>query len=152
MKTSRTRANRQEGRPPLLLLGPEADDPSLTITVLRTALQKRRGGIKPALLDQKLVAGIGNIYASESLWRARIHPAAAASAIGPERAGRLLDGIRAALADGVASAGRYGSGARAIPLDVYDREGEACPRCGGVIRRVVQAGRSTYFCPRCQRR
>ena len=138
------------GRPPMLALGPEADDPALTAKVLRDALAKRHGAIKPAMLDQQLIAGVGNIYASESLWRARIHPGVRASSIGPVRAGRLLEGIRGALADGVVNAGRYRIGARRIPFDVYDRNGEACWRCGGTIRRMVQAGRSTYFCGRCQ--
>lgn len=140
------------GRPPRLVLGPEADDPALTGSALRRALGERRGAIKAVLLDQQLIAGVGNIYASESLWRAGIHPAVRASAIGPVRAERLLDGIRAALADGVVNAGRYRSGERVIPLEVYDREGEDCGRCGGRIRRVVQAGRSTYFCPNCQKK
>jgi formamidopyrimidine-DNA glycosylase len=140
------------GRPPRLVLGPEADDPALTSSVLRQALGQRRGAIKPVLLDQKLIAGVGNIYAGESLWRARIHPAVRAAAIGQVRAERLLDGIRSALADGVVNAGRYRAGVRAIPLDVYDREGEECSRCGGRIRRMVQAGRSTYFCGKCQKK
>jgi formamidopyrimidine-DNA glycosylase len=140
------------GRPPRLVLGPEADDPALTSSVLRHALGQRRGAIKSVLLDQKLIAGVGNIYAGESLWRAGIHPAVRASAIGHVRATRLLAGIRAALADGVVNAGRYRAGERVIPLDVYDREGEDCGRCGGTIRRIVQSGRSTYFCPDCQRR
>ena len=139
------------GRPPRLVLGPEADDPTLESSTLRRALGQRRGAIKPVLLDQRLIAGIGNIYASESLWRAGIHPGVRASTIGPVRAERLLNGIRAALADGTVNAGRYRSGARAIPLDVYDRDGEQCGRCAGVIRRIVQAGRSTFYCPHCQK-
>lgn len=140
------------GHPPALSLGPEADDPSFTGAALRAALRPRRGAIKPVLLDQKLIAGIGNIYASEALWRARIHPAVPASTIGPARAERLLAGIRAALADGVVNAGKYRTGERVIPFEVYDREGEECTRCGGRIRRIVQSGRSTYFCRGCQGR
>ncbi len=139
-------------RAPRLALGPEADDPALTGLALRAALGERRGAIKPVLLDQQLIAGIGNIYACEALWRARIHPVVRAAELGPARAERLLDGIRAALADGARNAGLYRTGGRIVPFEVYDREGESCRRCGGTIRRVVQAGRSTYFCAHCQRK
>lgn len=139
-------------RPPVLDLGPEADDPALTVAAFRSALSKKRGPVKPALLDQRLVAGIGNIYAAEALWRAAIHPAVIASSLSERRAGALLDGIRASLAEGVVNAGRYRTGRRILPLTVYDREGEPCNRCGKAIRRITQAGRSTYFCAGCQKR
>ena len=138
--------------PPVLDLGPEADDPALTIAAFRSALSKKRGPVKPALLDQRLVAGIGNIYAAEALWRAAIHPAVIASSLSERRAGALLDGMRASLAEGVVNAGRYRTGRRILPLTVYDREGEPCNRCGKAIRRITQAGRSTYFCAGCQKR
>ena len=131
-------------------LGPEADDPALTVAALRDALARRRGPIKPVLLDQRVVAGIGNIYAAEALWRARISPRAVASSLSAVRLARLLDGVRAALAEGARSATRYSGGdAR---FEVYGREREPCTRCGTAIRRIVQAGRATYFCPHCQRR
>jgi formamidopyrimidine-DNA glycosylase len=139
-------------RPPVLDLGPEADDPALTIAAFRNALRKKRGPIKPALLDQRLVAGIGNIYAAESLWRAAIHPAVIASSLSERRAGALLEGIRESLAEGVVNAGRYRIDTRILPLKVYDREGEPCNRCGKPIKRITQAGRSTYFCAGCQKR
>lgn len=139
-------------RPLVLDLGPEADDPALTIAAFRNALRKKRGPIKPALLDQRLVAGIGNIYAAESLWRAAIHPAVIASSLSERRAGALLEGIRESLAEGVVNAGRYRTGTRVFPLTVYDREGEPCNRCGKPIKRITQAGRSTYFCAGCQKR
>lgn len=141
-----------KSRPPVLDLGPEADDPALTAAAFREALRKKRGPIKPALLDQRLVAGIGNIYAAEALWRAAIHPAVVASALSARRAGALLDGIRESLAEGVVNAGRYRTGTRILPLKVYDREGEPCDRCGNRIKRITQAGRSTYFCAGCQKR
>ncbi|HEY0971523.1 MAG TPA: DNA-formamidopyrimidine glycosylase family protein [Gemmatimonadales bacterium] len=133
------------------VLGPEADDPALTAAELRRALVRRRGPIKPVLLDQSVLAGVGNIYASEALWRARISPRAAANGLGTRRLATLLEGIRAALAAGAESATRYSDGGD-TRLHVYGREGEPCDRCGTPIRRTVQAGRSTFFCPQCQRR
>jgi formamidopyrimidine-DNA glycosylase len=133
-------------------LGPEADDPALTPAVLRDALRRRRGPIKPVLLDQRVVAGIGNIYAAEALWHARISPTAPASSLGPVRVARLLDAIRLALAEGARAATRYTEGPAEAALAVYGREGAPCRRCGGPIRRIAQAGRSTYYCPRCQPR
>ena len=132
-------------------LGPDPADATFDAVFLRRVLATRKGPIKPALLDQRVASGVGNIYAAEALWLARIDPRATASSLGPARLKRLVDGIRQALATGEASAGRYSEGGSG-GLEVYGREGEACSRCGGTIRRIVQAGRSTYFCPRCQRR
>ncbi|MBX3174587.1 MAG: hypothetical protein KF709_09230 [Gemmatimonadaceae bacterium] len=137
---------------PDLGLGPEAEDPALDATVLRARLADRRGPIKPVLLDQALLAGIGNIYAAEACWHARLSPRVAAQSLTLPRVERLLVGLRAALADGHVNAGRYHRGERLVPFRVYDREGEPCRRCRSAIRRIVQAGRSTYFCPRCQAR
>jgi formamidopyrimidine-DNA glycosylase len=139
-------------RPPVLDLGPEADDPSLTAAAFREALGKKRGPIKPALLDQRLIAGIGNIYAVEALWRAAIHPAVIASSLSERRADALLAGIRKSLAEGVVNAARYRTGTRILPLKVYDHEGDPCNRCGKLIKRITQAGRSTYYCAGCQKR
>ncbi len=132
-------------------LGPDPADAGFDAGFLRNVLANRRGPIKPALLDQRVASGVGNIYAAEALWLARIDPRAPASSLGPARLRRLVEGIRQALDRGEASAGRYSDGDTA-GLEVYGREGEACSRCGGKIRRIVQAGRSTYFCPGCQRR
>jgi formamidopyrimidine-DNA glycosylase len=140
------------GALPDLGLGPEPEDPALTPLALRGRLAARRGPIKPVLLDQSVVAGVGNIYAAEACWHARIAPRAAARELSRGRVERLLAGLRAALADGHVNAGRYHRGERQIPFRVYDREGEPCDRCGATIRRIVQAGRSTYYCPRCQAR
>jgi formamidopyrimidine-DNA glycosylase len=128
-------------------LGPEPFDPRLTPAALRAALSRRRIPIKAALLDQRVIAGLGNIYASESLWRARIDPRSIASALDLAASRRLLSAIRAVIRR--ATGGRYSrlGGAR---LDVYDRERQPCRRCRTPIERVVQAGRSTYYCPRCQ--
>ena len=138
--------------PPELGLGPEPEDPALTAKTLRTALARKRGPIKPALLDQKLIAGVGNIYAAEACWHARISPRAPAASLSAARVVRLLEALRLALSDGHINAGRYHAGEREIPFKVYDREGEPCARCGSAIRRIVQAGRGTWFCARCQAR
>jgi formamidopyrimidine-DNA glycosylase len=130
-------------------LGPEPFAPSFTAEWLREMLATRRGTIKPVLLDQRVVAGLGNIYAAEALWRARIDPRAVARSLNAERRGRLVRAIRDVLTR--APGGRYWLPGREARWHVYDREGEACTRCGASIRRIVQAGRSTYFCPRCQR-
>lgn len=139
------------GAPPELGLGPEPEDASLTAARLRTLLGPRRGPIKVVLLDQSVLAGVGNIYAAESLWHARLSPCRAASTLTLRECGQLLRGLRHALADGHRNAARYYGGARALPFRVYDREGQACRRCRGRISRIVQAQRSTYFCARCQR-
>lgn len=138
--------------PPELDLGPEPEDPALTPALFRARLARKRGPIKPVLLDQSVIAGAGNIYAAEACWHARIWPRAAAASLSRDRAARLLEGLRSALADGHLNAGRYHRGERLIPFRVYDREGEPCSRCGQAIRRITQAGRSTYFCARCQAR
>ncbi len=137
------------GDPPRLVLGPEPN--VLTADHLRAALSRRSGAIKPALLDQRIVAGLGNIYAAEALWRARIDPAAPAQSLGEAPLRALVRGIKTAIADGFARQGRYRNGARQWPFKVYDREGRACRRCSTPVQRVTQAGRSTYFCPECQR-
>lgn len=139
-------------KPPLLALGPEPEDAALTPTVFRARLAARRGPIKPTLLDQSLVAGVGNIYAAEACWHAGIAPTASAPSLSLARVTRLLAGLRTALADGHINAARYHKGERTIPFKVYDREGEPCRRCGRSIRRIVQAGRGTWYCPYCQKR
>jgi formamidopyrimidine-DNA glycosylase len=134
--------------PLLLELGPEPSDPALTPARLRAALARRRIPIKVALLDQRIVAGLGNIYASEALWRAKIDPRLTAASLDAPQARRLLAAVRAVIAR--ATGARYTSteGAR---LDVYDRAGRPCRRCRTKIQRLVQSGRSTYLCPHCQR-
>jgi formamidopyrimidine-DNA glycosylase len=126
------------GIDPLPALGPDAIDPAFSAAYLAEALAKRRIAIKPALLDQRVVAGLGNIYATEALWRARIDPRRIASALNRRDLGRLVTAIRTVLAKGE-------------PWRVYDREGRRCHRCGSTVERITQAGRSTYWCPGCQR-
>ena len=130
-----------------LRLGPDAASSAWTASELAVALAPRRGPIKPALLDQKLVAGLGNIYAAESLWRARIDPRAACRSLTIAQARTLRKAIAAVLKR--ATGARY-SDDSTVTLDVYDREGFPCRRCATPIQRIVQAGRSTYFCPTCQ--
>jgi formamidopyrimidine-DNA glycosylase len=128
-------------------LGPDAADPEWTAAQLATALAPRRGPIKPALLDQRLVAGLGNIYAAESLWRARISPFTPCNVLTRAQISALRKAIETVIVR--ATGARY-TDDDTVALDVYDREGQSCRRCGTTIERVVQAGRSTYYCPRCQ--
>jgi formamidopyrimidine-DNA glycosylase len=132
---------------PALGLGPEPSDPALTAATLHASLAKRRGPIKPVLLDQRVIAGLGNIYAAESLWHARIAPTTPASSLTKKQIATLLRAIRAVIAR--ATGARY-TDSSVSRLAVYDREGKTCRRCGSRVERIVQAGRSTYYCPRCQ--
>jgi formamidopyrimidine-DNA glycosylase len=131
---------RDDAAPLELRLGPDASE-SIKPLDLAPALARRRGAIKPALLDQKLIAGVGNIYAAEALWQARIDPRAPAASLPARDVARLLDAIRAIMRRALSGAIRFA---------VYDREGLSCRRCRTLIARIVQAGRSTYFCPGCQ--
>ena len=139
------------GRNPLPDLGIEANDPAFTATYLRGALSARRGPIKPALMDQKVVAGLGNIYAAEALWRSKISPRAVASSLSRARLDRLVSAIHAVLDDERRPPGRYTDTGGRDRFQVYDREGDPCSRCSSRIRRITQSGRSTYFCPKCQK-
>jgi formamidopyrimidine-DNA glycosylase len=111
------------------------------------------------MMDAAVVVGVGNIYASEALHRARIHPLRSVSRISRERWQRLADAVVSVLRDAVKQGGTTlndfadalgESGYFQVSLAVYDREGEPSPRCGAAIRRLRQLGRSTYYCPRCQ--
>ena len=134
------------GEAPVLDLGPEATDPDIDPDAIRALLARRRLAIKPALLDQRLIAGVGNIYAAEALWHARIDPARPAADVTRAEIVRLLRGIRTALQRAAGERYRAGSGR----FEVYGREDEPCRRCRTPIERIIQAGRSTYYCPRCQ--
>jgi formamidopyrimidine-DNA glycosylase len=131
-------------------------DTAFDASVLARACARKRTALKGVLLDQRLVAGLGNIYASEALHQARLSPRRRASTIATptgaprESAVRLAAAIKRVLQRAVA---RTQNGHESGRFRVYDREGEACPRrgCTGSIRRITQAGRSTYFCPTCQR-
>jgi formamidopyrimidine-DNA glycosylase len=138
------------GESPLPDLGPEPSDPELTATSLRAVLARRKGPIKPVLLDQRIIAGVGNIYASEALWRARISPRAVAAELQPDRLEALLLAVREVLGPAARLPGRYKTASGSRRIAVYGRAGKPCRRCSHPIERIVQAGRSTYFCPACQ--
>ncbi len=143
-------------------LGPEPLGNAFSETVLAAALAGRMTPIKAALLDQKVVAGLGNIYVCEVLHRAGLNPKRRAGRISAARAGALVPVIREVLTEAIAAGGsslrdyRRADGELGYfqhAFRVYGREGEACPTpgCSGMIRRIAQAGRSTFYCPRCQR-
>ncbi|MCX8003482.1 MAG: bifunctional DNA-formamidopyrimidine glycosylase/DNA-(apurinic or apyrimidinic site) lyase [Burkholderiaceae bacterium] len=141
-------------------LGVEPFDPRFDAAHLRAALRGRRAPIKQVLLAGDVVVGVGNIYASESLFRAGIDPRTPAHRLGPRRCARLAAAIRAVLAEAIEAGGSTlrdfigadgGSGYFTLRAHVYDRAGSPCHACGTPIRRIVQGQRATYFCPRCQR-
>jgi formamidopyrimidine-DNA glycosylase len=136
-------------------LGPDALDPGLTARRLADALSSRRIPIKVALLDQRVVAGVGNIYASEALWRSKIDPRRPANRLSAPELSSLLRAVRATLTAALERQRRYYGSSAGDEADdrfaVYDREGEPCRRCRSPIKRITQAARSTYFCPFCQR-
>ena len=149
-----------DAHPLLATLGPEPFDPTLDGDWLYQALSGRRSPIKPALMDSHLIVGIGNIYASESLFRAGISPLRAAHRISPARCAQLLEAARSTLTEAIAAGGSSlrdyvhtdgGVGCFQLQCSVYERNGEPCRHCNTPIRIVRQAGRSTYYCPRCQR-
>ena len=153
-------------------LGPEPLDQRFTACDLRNVLRRSRQPLKVKLLDQSLVAGLGNIYASEALFRARLSPRRHADQLSPEQAQRLWRSVRQVLREAISRGstvrlhwgpgdGRdslFYYGAAEVESDddrerlrVYDRAGRPCLRCGAAIRRIVQGARSTYYCPQCQR-
>jgi formamidopyrimidine-DNA glycosylase len=140
-------------------LGVEPLSEDFTPEALGEIVADRSAPLKSFLLDQRGIAGIGNIYADEALFRARLHPLSPAGSMKPEQLEALRDGVVAALEAGIDGGGasiddyRDGRGERGRMQDeflVHTREGEPCPRCGEAIERIVVAGRSTYLCPRCQ--
>jgi formamidopyrimidine-DNA glycosylase len=154
--TSKLAQNRQ-----LKELAPEPLSEEFSLDYLRTILARSRRSLKQLLLDQTKILGLGNIYAAEALFLARVSPFTVAATLSKQRAVRLHEAIRKILNEAI-------DGGSTLRIDlqeetssyigtserfwrVYERQGEACVRCGSKIRRVVQGGRSTYFCPRCQR-
>jgi formamidopyrimidine-DNA glycosylase len=141
-------------------LGEEPLSPRFTTRELTRRLAGRRAPVKAALLDQRAVAGIGNIYADEGLWYAHVHPLRPAGELGADEIAAVRRGVRQALRVGIRRQGatlsdyRAPNGARGTMQDefkVYGREGEPCPRCGTLIVKTRVAGRGTSFCPGCQR-
>jgi formamidopyrimidine-DNA glycosylase len=141
-------------------LGGEPLAAAFTTKRLGEALANRRAPVKAAILDQRRIAGIGNIYADEALWRARIHPQQPAGELDLAELRALHRGIRAALKAGIERQGATlrdyrtpdgRAGRMQHEFKVYGREGEPCPRCGRPIEKTRAAGRGTWFCPACQR-
>ena len=140
-------------------VGPEPLDPRFTVREFRKRLRARRGRLKPLLVDQSFVAGVGNIYADEALWRSRLHPLRSARSLRPADEGRLHRHLRDVLAEAVERRGSSiddytapdGDGSMQDRLDVYQRTGEPCRRCGRPVRRIVIGIRATHFCSFCQR-
>jgi len=143
-------------------IAPDPLEAAFDQEVFLARLRRRRTGLKRALLDQSLVSGIGNIYADEALWRARLHWARATDTLSRAAAVRTLDEVRGVLADALESGGTSfdslyvnvngESGYFGRSLSVYGRMGQPCPRCGSPIRRDPFMNRSAYSCPRCQPR
>ena len=143
--------------PQFKALGPEPF--ALDAGQLKRSLAGRTAAIKLLLLDQRIVAGLGNIYVCEALYRAGIHPRRAGGSISLKRLQRLVPAIHDVLSEAIAAGGStlrdFASpdgelGYFPKSFAVYDREGQSC-RCGGKVRRIVQGGRSTFYCPACQR-
>ncbi|MGR3461395.1 MAG: bifunctional DNA-formamidopyrimidine glycosylase/DNA-(apurinic or apyrimidinic site) lyase [Roseovarius sp.] len=151
-----------DAHPLLARLGPEPLGNAFHEAHLAAALAGRRTPVKAALLDQRIVAGLGNIYACEVLYRARISPRRLVGNLGPRRIARLVPAIRDVLRDAIAAGGsslrdyRQADGELGYfqhTFDVYGREGAPChsPGCDAQIARIVQSARSSFYCPRCQR-
>jgi len=157
---------RFDAHPMLADLGFEPMGAELSAEALAPRFAKRAAPLKAILSDQRVIAGLGNIYVCEALWRARLSPKRAAGTLvradgtPTARLVRLIDAVRAVIADAVEAGGSslrdyvQANGERGLfqhRFCVYDREGKRCPRGDGTIRRIVQSGRSTFYCPACQR-
>lgn len=141
-------------------LGPEPLEAGFGGEYLFNRARGRKTAVKPFLMDAGVVVGVGNIYASEALFRAGIHPARAAGRISRRRLEALAACVREVLAEAIAAGGSTISdfvqvdgrpGYFAHAFQVYGREGAPCPRCAGAIRRITQSARSSFYCPKCQR-
>jgi formamidopyrimidine-DNA glycosylase len=154
------RSDRLESDPHFAHLGLEPLSAALDGPSLRRLASGRRAPVKSFLMDGRIVVGVGNIYASEALHRAGIHPLRSVARISARRWDALASSIHSVLEDAIREGGttlndftdgRGASGYFQVSLAAYGRDGEDCRRCGGAIRRIVLGGRSTYYCPRCQR-
>lgn len=141
-------------------LGVEPLEEGFSGESLRRSAEGRRGPVKAFLMDAGVVVGVGNIYATEALFRAGVHPARSVARISRERwervAESVVDVLKLAITQGGTTLNDFAdgegrSGYFQVSLAAYDREGEPCLTCGALVRRLVQSGRSTYYCPRCQR-
>ena len=142
-------------------LGPEPTEQDFDLEIFRGALKKSKKPIKSHLLDQTLVAGLGNIYVDEVLWRAKVHPARTSNSLSAQEARKLHDQTIEVLGQAVEKGGStirtytnaFGEdGTMQEFHQVYDKTGEACSRCGSIIEKIQLGGRGTHFCPKCQRR
>ncbi len=139
--------------------GPEPLDDTFTLADFRRRLRRRKARLKTLLMDQGFVAGVGNIYADEALWRARLHPLRTGAGLNPGQERELYDSLREVLREGIERRGSSvdsyrapaGAGNMQHFLNVYGRTGQPCPRCGRPTRRIVVGARSTHFCSWCQR-
>jgi formamidopyrimidine-DNA glycosylase len=144
---------------PFATTGPEPLAASFTVAAFRRRIRGRKGRLKSLLLDQSFIAGVGNIYADEALWAARLHPLRSARSLRPADERRLWLELRRILAEAVIRRGSSiddytapdGDGEMQDHLRVYQRAGEPCLRCGRPIRRIIVGGRATHFCSWCQR-
>ena len=133
-------------------LGPDPLDDGVDLERLEQKLTRRkRSSIKEALMDQTVLAGVGNIQATEALWKAGIDPRSKASAISTSDLEAIASGLRWTIGRTLADLAKGGAGAE-NPFRIYGRQGEPCPRCGHALERVVLGGRTTAFCPGCQQR
>ena len=153
-------AEQFQSYPRLMAMGPEPLSNHFSAAYLDTALKGKKAPIKAALLDQSVIAGLGNIYVCEALWRAKISPKRQSQSIPGQRAARLAPAINDVIAEAIEAGGSsisdFASASGELGyfqhrFAVYDREGQPCPACGITIKRLVQSGRSTFYCPSCQR-
>jgi len=142
-------------------LGPEPLADDFTLEAFAALLRRRRGRLKPLLLNQRFIAGMGNIYADEALFAARLHPQRTADTLDDDEIAALYHAIRRVLRQGIENRGTTLSdrsyrdaegeeGSNQAQLRVYGRTGQPCVRCGTPVQRIVLSGRSAHFCPRCQ--
>jgi formamidopyrimidine-DNA glycosylase len=143
-------------------LGPEPLADALSLDEFRRVLERRSGRLKSLLLNQQFLAGLGNIYADEALFAARLHPLRKADSLTPDEQAHLYQAIRQVLRSAIASRGTTlddqgytdangEMGTYQERIAVYGRKGQSCPECGTLIERIVLGGRSTHFCPQCQK-
>ena len=155
--------NAIQALPEIAKLAPEPLSDDFSAAYLQKVFASTGRPVKEVLLDQTKVCGLGNIYAAEALFRSKIHPAARSNRVSRKRVSGLADHIREVLRDAIAAGstlnvdpeyidGSYSGGEFESRWAVYDREGLPCPQCSSVVVRLKQAGRSSYFCPKCQKR
>jgi formamidopyrimidine-DNA glycosylase len=151
----------EDAREAMPNVGPDALSSEFSPAWLREQLKRRSIAVKSALLDQKVAAGVGNIYADEACYIAGVDPRTSANALGPRRVVRLhgavIEALERSLTDGGTTFSNYvngigGEGLHKTRVHVFRRDGEPCDRCGTVIRKIRLGGRGTHFCPQCQRR